>query len=343
MDISKEKMDYFTNTRKAANLEQSQKMMRTNNEHAICELLKSAGIRFSSLSEVPLQTIRNAQRGAFPDMRMIDLAPSLRADLLQTPILEDLLCTRIGFQGPSPAHYIPRPAGSDDYILIVCVSGSGWLKIHDQEWTVHPNDAFLIPRHMPHTYGATSDNPWSNYWVHFQGKQGAAFAELIHTERPILHLQQQEEVVACIEQLYSDMSHVHAYSELVAASGALSQLLCLIQFKMRTTNVKIRTTEEALEKTIEFMRKNLSKKLVLDDLAKVAGLSPNYYGMLFNQLNGQTPINYFNRLKIQKACEILSTTKLSINETAERLGFPDPYYFSRLFKKLMGKSPRQYR
>jgi hypothetical protein len=50
-------------------------MIQDNKEHAIRKLLKKAGIRFSSLSEVPLQTIRNAQRGALPDMRMIDLAP----------------------------------------------------------------------------------------------------------------------------------------------------------------------------------------------------------------------------------------------------------------------------
>ncbi len=101
--------------------------MKRKNEHAIKHLLKRAGVRFSSLSDISLATIRNAQRGAFPDMRMIDLAPAPCDTFLQQPVLEDLLCTRVGFQGPSPAHYIPRPDGSRDHILIFCTAGQGWL------------------------------------------------------------------------------------------------------------------------------------------------------------------------------------------------------------------------
>ncbi|RME70993.1 MAG: AraC family transcriptional regulator, partial [Verrucomicrobia bacterium] len=55
------------------------------------------------------------------------------------------------------------------------------------------------------------------------------------------------------------------------------------------------------------------------------------------------PLDYFNRLKVQRACELLATTTLSIAEIAEQLGFDDPYYFSRLFRKIMGMAPRVYR
>ena len=175
-------------------------------------------------------------------------------------------------------------------------------------------------------------------------RQGAAFAKLIGgTDSPVIHLQRYEEVVACIEQLYQYMSNVHASSEMIAASGALSQLLCLIQFRMGTAEPKGRTAEEGIERSIDFMHKNLAKALRLSDLSKIAGMSPNYYGMLFNTRYSYTPINYFNRLKVQRACELLTTTGMRIGEVGEMLGFPDPYYFSRLFKKVMGISPRDYR
>ena len=318
--------------------------MKRKNERAIEKLLKEAGVRFSSLSDISQETIRNAQRGAFPDMRMIDLAPHRCAVFLQQPVLQDLLCTRVGFQGPSPAHYSPRPDGSRDHILIFCTAGRGWLELNGKEWAVDKNDAFLIPQGTPHIYGADPDLPWSNYWVHFRGRQGAAFANLIGgSDSPVIHLHRNEEVVACIEQLYQYMSNVHARSEMIAASGALSQLLCLIQFRMGTAEPKGRTAEAGIERSIEFMHKNLAKTLRLSDLAKIAGMSPGHYGTLFSRSRNHTPIDYFNRLKIQKSCELLKTTDQRVREIGESLGFADPYYFSRLFKKIMGLSPRAYR
>jgi len=318
--------------------------VKRRNERAIEQLLKKAGVRFASLAEVSLTTIRNTQRGAFPDMRMIDLAPSQCDDFLQQPILQDLLCTRVGFQGPSPAHYIPRPGGSFDHILIFCTDGRGWLELDGAEWPINKNDAFLIPQGTPHVYGADSDSPWSNYWVHFRGRQGAAFANLIAaTDSPVIHLHRHEEVLACIEQLYQYMSNVHARSEMIAASGALSQLLCLIQFRMGTAEPKGRTAEEGIQRSIDFMHKNLAKTLKLGDLAKISGMSPGHYGKLFCKSLHHTPVDYFNRLKIQKSCELLKTTDRQISEIGELLGFTDPYYFSRLFKNIMGISPRAYR
>jgi AraC family transcriptional regulator of arabinose operon len=236
-------------------------MMRRN-ERAIEQLLKKAGVRFSSLSDISLSTIRTAQRGAFPDMRMIDLAAKQCDAFLQHPILKDLLCTRVGYQGPSPAHYIPRPDGSRDHILIFCTAGRGWLELDGKEWAVNQNDAFLIPQGTPHIYGADPDQPWANYWVHFRGQQGTAFANLIGgTDSPVIHLHRNEEVVACIEQLYQYMGNVHACSAMIAASGALSQLLCLIQFRMGTALAKGWTAEEGIERSIDFMHKNLAKTL----------------------------------------------------------------------------------
>ncbi len=315
------------------------------NVKEISELLIKSGVYFKNLSDIPLRTIRHTQRGAFPGMRMIYLAPNLRETGLKSPILEDLLCTRVGFQGPSSAHYIPRPGGSYDYILICCTEGRGWLEMKGQEWVVNKNEAFLIPQHTPHIYGADPDDPWSNYWVHFQGRQAAAYARLITPNRgsPVIHLYRRQELVTCIEQLYQHMSNVHTPSTLIAGSGALGQLLSVIQFRTRAAGQTSRTADENIDRTIEFMHKNLEKQLRLNDLAKIAGMSPNHFGVLFSRRYQNTPIDYFNHLKIQKACELLKTTNLLISEIGEALGCADPYYFSRLFKKIMGVSPRKYR
>ncbi|MGE7057069.1 helix-turn-helix domain-containing protein, partial [Paenibacillus glucanolyticus] len=72
-------------------------------------------------------------------------------------------------------------------------------------------------------------------------------------------------------------------------------------------------------------------------------LSVPHFTFRFKEATGYSPIDYYLRLKIQLACQHLDLTGQSIKEISHRLGFQDPYYFSRLFKKIMGKSPSDYR
>ena len=336
MDKPAKKMDYFMKIMSS---------IQTRCEQEVGKFLKRSGLRFSRLSDIPLREIRHAQRGALPDMRMAHLANNLCEDFLQRPITRDLLCTRVGYQGPSPAHYIPRPTGSCDFIMIYCIDGRGWVEIENQERLVQKHDAFLIPAHLPHKYGADPDAPWSNYWIHFRGRQAGDYCKLIahDASNPIFHLYYHEEVAAGIEQLYQQMGAVHTYSTLVASSGTLGQLLGTVQMRMRAAEQRSRSAEESIDKSVEFMHRNLSCKLTLRELANIAGMSMNHYGTLFGKRYYSTPIDYFNRLKIQRACELLTTSNLRVSEVGEQLGFPDPYYFSRLFKKIMGVSPRDYR
>lgn len=314
-------------------------------EEEVGRILTAAGIQFKNLTDVPVRTIRLTMRGAVPGMRVTQLAPDLRETFLQQPVTGDLLCMRAGYHQAPPTHYLPRPDGSYDCIFIYCISGQGWLEINGQTWTVEKNCGFIIPRHTPHTYGADPDNPWETYWVHFQGRQADAYTEMIAPDggNPVIHLPRHQDIAAGIEQLYQYMSQVHTYATLVAATGSLSHLLGIIPLSMRATELRSRTAEENMDKTIDFMHRNLARRLTLDELAAVAGMSANHYGTLFGKRFNSTPIDYFNRLKIQRACELLSTTRLRVGEIGEQLGYDDPFYFSRLFKKVMGVSPRDYR
>ncbi|MEZ0484381.1 helix-turn-helix transcriptional regulator [Fibrella aquatica] len=79
------------------------------------------------------------------------------------------------------------------------------------------------------------------------------------------------------------------------------------------------------------------------NLAQAAHLSTSFFCRKFKQDTGYAPIEYFNHLRIQKACQLLHFSNLRINEVASQIGIDDPFYFSRLFKKQMGISPNEYR
>ena len=78
-------------------------------------------------------------------------------------------------------------------------------------------------------------------------------------------------------------------------------------------------------------------------MAKWVNLSGSHFSFIFKKKTGFSPIEYFNHLKVQKACQYLLFTDLRVKEIADKLGIEDPYYFSRMFTKLMGMSPGTYR
>lgn len=91
------------------------------------------------------------------------------------------------------------------------------------------------------------------------------------------------------------------------------------------------------------MQENLSQHLTLAQMANQFKYSTSHFSMLFQKETGTSPINYFLKLKIQKACQYIELTNLKLQEIAIILGFDEPAYFSRLFTKIMGVSPSTYR
>jgi AraC-like DNA-binding protein len=92
-----------------------------------------------------------------------------------------------------------------------------------------------------------------------------------------------------------------------------------------------------------YMHENLEHRLNLEQLAAYAGYSPSHFSLLFRQQTGQSPLAYLNSMKIERACQLLTTTNMRINQICHKVGIDDSYYFSRLFKKETGLSPKQYR
>ena len=96
-------------------------------------------------------------------------------------------------------------------------------------------------------------------------------------------------------------------------------------------------------RVIYYLQENIDRNLTLQDLAGYFKYSESPFSALFLKETGTSPINYFIRLKIQKACQYIELTDMKLNEIALRLGFEEQAYFSRVFTKVMGVSPTAYR
>jgi AraC-like DNA-binding protein len=91
------------------------------------------------------------------------------------------------------------------------------------------------------------------------------------------------------------------------------------------------------------MNENIYNKLTLKDISSYFGCSESHLYRLFLKEINYSPMNYFLLLKITRACQLLEYTDMKINQISFKLGFEDPYYFSRMFSKVKGMSPKNYR
>jgi AraC-like DNA-binding protein len=156
------------------------------------------------------------------------------------------------------------------------------------------------------------------------------------------------EVGRQIERLARESYHVlatgHTLRNFLLVAHSFRYLLGILLLKTGAFDGKSTVPPSRdFSKNIEFMHNNLSRPLTLQELAKQAGLSPSRYSALFKAQTGAAPIEHHIGLRIHAACSLLVTSTLSIKEIAARLGYEDPLYFSRLFRKTMGTSPSDYR
>ena len=118
-------------------------------------------------------------------------------------------------------------------------------------------------------------------------------------------------------------------------------------YNLHLSNIIISYGDDTLRKdllrTMDYMQQYYHESLTLEQLSQIAGYSESYYCHSFKRLSGNSPFDYLNRIRIVKACELLSTTNKKITEVASLVGFNNISYFNRMFTKIMGVTPSAYR
>jgi AraC-like DNA-binding protein len=142
----------------------------------------------------------------------------------------------------------------------------------------------------------------------------------------------------------NDKRHCNPSRQLYIKSALLELFAILLENAQTLENNQPSEQLQIIRLAIEFIARNYPRPhLALSDIAEAVYLSEDYFGLIFRQQVGTTPMRYLKTVRIEQSKLLLAKTQLSIGEIAARVGFEDPLHFSRVFHEHAGRSPRQHR
>lgn len=259
------------------------------------------------------------------------------------PLCKMLFLTEIGYEGATAFRPVKKHSVGNHYLLVYVAKGAGWYSVKGKTYVVNENDYFVLSYNAAVKLGSSREDPWSIYWAFFTGSQAAEIMTHLMGKNNF-GPRDAKPLVGRIAQFNDILHHLELLENienLVYANSRFYTFLC--SFRLTVLSSKRHAKKDGVIQSIEFMRENIHGNVTLKDLAKSAGLSVSHYCALFKKKTMQSPLNLYTSMKVQRACQMLQNRDQTIKSIAYTLGFFDQYHFSKVFKHVMGISPKHFK
>jgi len=291
---------------------------------------------------------KRKRRDGFKGEKLISIPQAVLKNAISlNPVLGQLYVTHIGYFPKAANHYCERKHGCKDNILLYCTRGKGWYSIDRQVFELHANEYVIIPATTRALqYGADEKDPWTIHWVHFTGRDMDTFNHSfgIGDQLSPRQIALNESGLQIWDSMYTQLEMGFGTENFNIANLSLYYLIATFLATGKAANAqKPDKRKDMVRESIMYMRSRLGEKLTVKDMALHSNLSVSHFSNMFTLETGMGPMDYFIHLKLQKACLLLYSSETRIKNIAMEIGYDDPYYFSRLFKKNMKSSPHKYR
>lgn len=246
-------------------------------------------------------------------------------------------------KGMSCAHY------HDDYEIYFLVNGSRKYFLSTKICTVQPNQVVLIKPNEPHQVTVNLNIPYERYVIYISPK----LLSTICKENPSLKKNYETELFCLPEDIFNqainlvlrindeiNRKDIHSPD---AIKNIISELLILISRNDDTSNHIVNKSDIRLQSSINYILEHFDEQITLDDCAKIACMPPTRFSTFFHKSTALTFKEFLNKIRIDKACELLKTSTDGIAEIAQKVGFTTESYFGSVFKTIKKVSPSNYR
>lgn len=238
-----------------------------------------------------------------------------------------------------------RPKGRLDYQLLYIVSGKGHFYFHGEDRVVYAGRMVLIQPRQKQRYEYFGEDKPEVYWVHFTGSdvKNILRSYNIPMDDPIFYSGASSTYSYLFKEMIHELQNCKTgYEDLLTMY--LRQIFLLVQ---RTRQEERPTVSTYIQEEMEFARRyfneHYNEPISIQEYAESRNMSVCYFQRNFKQIVKHTPMQYLLTIRVNNAASLLETTDYSMAEIAAIVGYEDPLYFSRLFRKIKGVSPRDYR
>jgi AraC-like DNA-binding protein len=241
----------------------------------------------------------------------------------------------------SPTH---RPKGRRDYYVSYNLHGNLRVLIGGRERILGEQTVFLYRPNEEQFYCQATEQPISNYWVHFTGYGAEELLSKTGLDVSCpMTIQKNDRLAELWEQLISEALGKRYLYEL-NMSAILQEILIELSRDGNIANLRDKDPMSlVMHKATEYIHKNLDAQLTVAQIARQVGLSASHFTAVFRRYAGTAPLKYIIDRRMEKASSMLESTDLTLTHIASMAGYQDPLYFSRLYRKRVGCSPSEYR
>ncbi len=240
-------------------------------------------------------------------------------------------------------HHVFRPGGSNIWLLEYAVAGRGWIRTPESTTPVEPGNFFIYKPLIAQDYGMDRNvGAWDHIWISFSPrphwhdwlnwpeKSGGIF---------VLNLADRatrRQLLARMEHALQVFAGTHTRRRDLVLNVLEEILLTCDAWNPASKTARL---DERIRAALRHLCEHAAERITLQDLAKVCGLSPSRLSHLFKEQVGETPLQYLEQRRIEIARDLLQMTGKSVSQIAYEVGFNNPFYFSRIYRRRMGIPP----
>ena len=230
------------------------------------------------------------------------------------------------------------------YLFFIVEKGSGTLKYCGETYNLSQSDCVFIDCSKPYSH-CTSNDLWKLRWVHFNAHNMAEIYEKYTARggKACFFTHNASQYTALLSHL-CEVASSTSYVRDMKINEKLSGLLVLLMEETQTLDINVSGAKSAeLQIVKEYLDENFTQKITLDDLGSKFYINKFYLLEIFKKQYGMGINEYIIHLRITTAKRLLRFTTKTVEDIAFECGMNSLHYFSRIFKKVEGLSPSEYR